>query len=134
MREISIAVVAFCLMMVGCDKSETRQTNAKEYLNNLRIHVQPTSTTAVNGIVEPKFTLTITNTGGKTIRRIRIVAEVALGNSYSDTVVKVLSEKIEKDGGQLKVHFDFEKSGKMSNAQILMNQMKYKFSVTELGF
>ncbi len=134
MKQVSIAIVALSLLMVGCSGSKTRETNAKEYFSNLRIHVQPTSRTAVNGVLEPKFTLVVTNAGGKTIRRMKIVGDVSLGGAYHDTVVKLSKDKIKKNGGQLKVEFAFKESGKMPDAQVLMNQMKYNFTVQEIGF
>jgi hypothetical protein len=134
MKHASIAIVALSLLMVGCSGSKTRETNAKEYFSNLRIHIQPVSRTAINGVLEPKFTLVLTNAGAKTIRRIKISGDVSLGGIYHNTVVKLSKEKIKKDGGQLKVEFTFTKSDKMTNAQVLMNQMKYNFTVQEIGF
>jgi hypothetical protein len=134
MKQISIAIAALSLLMVGCSGSKTREANAEAYFGNLRIHVQPTSRTAVNGVLEPKFTLLITNAGSKTIRRMKIVGDVSLGGSYHDTVVKISKDRIKKDGGQLKLEFTFKESGKMPDAQVLMNQLKYNFTVQEIGF
>jgi len=134
MKHACIAIVALSLFMVGCSGSKTRETDAKEYFSNLRIHIQPVSRTAINGVLEPKFTLVLTNAGAKTIRRIKIIGDVSLGGIYHNTVVKLSKEKIKKDGGQLKVEFTFKKSDKMTDAQVLMNQMKYNFTVQEIGF
>ena len=134
MKQISLALVTLSLLLVGCGGAKKREANVKDYFKNLRIHVQPTSRAAINGILEPAFTVTITNAGTKTIRRLKIVGDVSLGNAYHDTVVKTSRKKIKKDGGQVKVDFTFRKSDKMSDARVLMNRLRYNFTVKEIGF
>ncbi|MDT8389707.1 MAG: hypothetical protein RRC34_04260 [Lentisphaeria bacterium] len=134
MKHAGIAMVTACLLIAGCGGAKKREANADEYFKNLRIHVQPVSRTAMNGVLEPQFTLVITNAGGKTIRRMKIVGDVSLGNAYADTSVKTLRQKVRKDGGQIKIDFAFVKSPKMPDAQVLLNQLKYNFTVQEIGF
>jgi len=134
MKVPHIAFAMLCLLMVGCSGSRVQEANAKEYFRNLRIHVKPTSRTAFDGILEPKFCLSLTNTGSKTIRRMKIVGDVSQGVAYHDTSVKISKKKIRKNGGEIEIEFVFNKSDKMSDAQILMNRLTYNFTVQEIGF
>jgi hypothetical protein len=130
MKTLSISLVVLSLAMAGC-RQKTPEDNAKEYVpSNVRIHVEPTEGPA-EGVLVPTFKLTVTNTGSKTIRKMKIVGDVSFG-AYNDVSVKLIEEAIEKDGGKHEIECLFKKSEKMTEDQVL--KMDYKFTVSEIEF
>jgi len=134
MKMLNILLVGISCILFGCSGTETREANVKDYGGNLHIHVETKSATAMNGVLEPEFKLTITNSGGKEISELKIVGEVSHGDSYNDVVVKVTDEDIEKYGGKHEIDFIFKKSNKMTTVHTLTNQLKYNFTITEIEF